>query len=274
MFGQTLKTDFYKALFHGGFVLSVLLFFLLCFTSVGYVTSDTSITVGELALFYSREQITGQLGLSRYSLFLSGLGSYNIMFAPMVAALPSIPQVCRERSSGYLRFVMPRCGVTKRCLSWQISAMLSGGLALLMGYGLYGLVCFLHFPGMTEEMGAWLNHPAGVEVLISLVGVFLYGVIATLLPVLMASVSKNAYFILCFSFAVFYAYTTALGQLASRLLNSENTLDYQRLMVAYPLTITQTANGQFAPLVFWLGVAVVTFLVLRAVTAHRFDRGC
>ena len=116
-FFRLLKTDLYRAVAHADFWASALLFGALCFTAEVCVDAGRSITVLELALSYPAEQIKSRFLLSGYHLFLAGIGPYNLMFAPILAALPSIPGFCLERRNGYLRLLLPRCGVTRRCLS-------------------------------------------------------------------------------------------------------------------------------------------------------------
>ena len=195
-FFRLLKTDLYRAVAHADFWASALLFGALCFTAEGCVDAGRSITVLELALSYPAEEVSGRFLLSDYHLFLAGIGPYNLMFAPILAALPSIPAFCQERRNGYLRLLIPRCGVTRRCLSLWLSALLSGGLVVTVGYGLYGLGCWILFPGPTAELAQWFAIPVWSGVLAQLAGAFFFGMVAALLPVLLAGVSQNACFVL------------------------------------------------------------------------------
>ena len=97
---RLLQTDLYRAVVHADFWIAALLFGALCFTAEGYWDAGRSITVLELALSYPAEEVSGRFLLSDYHLFLAGIGPYNLMFAPILAALPSIPAFCQERKIG------------------------------------------------------------------------------------------------------------------------------------------------------------------------------
>ena len=208
------------------------------------------------------------------SLFLAGIGPYNLMFAPILAALPSIPGFCLERRNGYLRLLLPRCGVTRRCLSLWLSALLSGGLAVTVGYELYGLCCWVLFPGLTAETAQWITVPVWSGILAQLAGAFFFGMVAALLPVLLAGVSKNACFILCTAFALFYTYCNLLDSLSNRLFDCGELEKSFQVMMFYPTSVFQCFSGhQPWRLALWIGGAAVVLGLLRLSMARRFDKG-
>ena len=273
-FFRLLKTDLYRAVAHADFWASALLVGALCFTAEGCVDAGRSITVLELALSYPAEQIKSRFLLSGYHLFLAGIGPYNLMFAPILAALPSIPGFCLERRNGYLRLLLPRCGVTRRCLSLWLSALLSGGLVVTVGYGLYGLCCWILFPGLTAETAQWLSAPVWSGVLAQLAGAFFFGMVAALLPVLLAGVSKNAYFILCVSFALFYTYCNFLDTLSNRLFDCGELEKSFQVMMFYPASVFQCFSGhQPWRLALWIGGAMAVLGLLRLCMSRRLDKG-
>lgn len=271
---RILKADLYRAVTQVNFVVAVLLFGMLCFTAEGYAEHGASMAVLELALFHQPEEISNKFQLSNYSLFLSGIGAYNLMFSPIIAAIPSIPNFCRERRCGYARLVIPRCGITQRCLSLHLSALISGGLTILTGYGLYGLFCWFLFPDPTEEMTQWLSAPAWSGVLSQLAGAFFFGMVAVLLPILLSGVSKNTYFVLCASFALFYTYCNFLDTLSNRLFYNGQLERSFRVMQFYPTSVFQCFFGyKIWRLAMWGVIAVLVFGFLRLSMGRRFDKG-
>lgn len=273
-FFRLLKTDLYRAVAHVNFGAAALLFGVLCFTAEGYWETGRSITVLELALFHSAEEISGQFLLSNYHLFLAGIGPYNLIFAPILAAIPSIPGFCQERRNGYLRFLLPRCGVAWRCLSLWLSALLSGGLVVMAGYGLYGLCCCFLFPGLTTEMAQWIAVPVWSGVLTQLAGAFFFGMVSALLPVLLAGVSQNACFVLCTAFALFYTYCNFLDTLSNRLFDCGELEQSFQVMMLYPTSVFQCFSGhQPWRLALWGLVAAAVYGLLRLSMAQRLDKG-
>lgn len=273
-FMNLLKTDLYRAIIHTDFVIASLLFGVLCFTAEGYGSNNSSITVLELALFYPAEDISSRFLLSNYNLFLAGIGPYNLMFSPIIAAIPSVPNFCWERRNGYIRFLIYRCGVTKRCLSLFLSALISGGLVVMVGYGIYGLCCLFLFPSVTTETAQWLTIPIWGSILTRLAGAFFFGAVTVLLPILLAGISKNTYFILCSAFSIFYVYCNFLDSLSNRLFYSGDLEQSFWVMMFYPTAVFQCFAG-YQPwrLVIWIGASVVIFLLLRLCVTRRFDKG-
>ena len=271
---RLLKSDLYRAVVHVDFLGAALLFGALCFTAEGYWDAGRSITVLELALFHPAEEISSRFLLSGYHLFLAGIGPYNLMFAPILAALPSVPGFCRERSGGYLRLLIPRCGEAQRCLSLWLSALLAGGLVVIAGYGLYGLCSWVLFPGLTPEAAQWLAAPVWSGILSQLAGAFFFGMVATLLPLALAGVSKNACFILCTGFALFYIYCNSLDALSNRLFDSGDLERSFQVMMLYPTSVFQCFSGhQTWRLALWGGGAAVVLGLLRLPMARRLDKG-
>lgn len=274
-FFRLLKTDLYRAVFQFRFLMAVLVLACLCFTSEGYYTQDTSISVLELALFYTRDELANQMMISGYHLFRSGLGTYVVTFLPILAAIPAIPNFCRERSNGYLRFLVPRCNVSQRCLSMQLSTMLTGGLVTLLGYGLYGVLCLILFPRVTQDQLQWIAGPVWCSVVGYLIGAAVMGMAATILAVLLLSVSKNPYFVLCTAFACFYAYNVVLNQLVEIFFsNGQEALDLFTVRL-YLSQIIYVFAGSSPPwiLAMWGGVAVLVFCLLRLTFGRRLDKG-
>jgi len=273
-FINLLKTDLYRAIIHTDFVIASLLFGALCFTAEGYGSNNSSISVLELALFYQNEDISSQLLLSNYSLFLAGIGPYNLMFSPIIAAIPSIPNFCRERRNGYIRFLIYRCGITKRCLSLFLSSLISGGLVVMVGYGIYGLCCLFLFPSITVETAQWLTAPMWTGILSRLTGAFFFGLVTVLLPTLLAGISKNSYFILCSAFSIFYIYCNFLDSLSNHLFYIGELERSFWVMAFYPTSVFQCFAG-YQPwrLAIWIGASAVVFLLLRLFVTRRFDKG-
>lgn len=273
-------TDLKKILLQAAFPLSALLFGALCFTSVVSHVNGANLTVLELALYYTPGQIMDKLYMSARDLFLGGMGTYNIMFAPMVAALPAIPLYCRERAGGALRFVMPRCGVRNRSLSMVCATMLSGGLVVLLGYALYGLCCAVIFPPPSEQLLAMYagdDYVSTLYMIKRLIGVFLFGCTSTLPAVLLSSVTKNAYVVLCGAFSVLYGFNSLWSQVATSAASAENWPLYSLATILNPVEIrwlfTQEPLERACIILLWLVITLLTLFAVLLSFKKRFDRG-
>lgn len=275
-FFRLLKTDLYRSIMHVEFVLSVLLFWLLCLTKEGYFdgVNNTSITVAELIVSYSREQMQNNLMLSWYSVFLYGMGSYVLMFAPVIAALPSIPGYCRERSGQYSRFLLPRCNVAMRCISMWLSALITGGLAVVLGEGLFGISCWALFPNITAEQALLYDVPVWRGLLTHLAGMFVFGMVSTLIPILLSGMSRNVYFVLCGAFASFYAYCTLITNISDYIFYAGEPERSFQIALLHPSSVVQTFVGNTTwVLAVWCAIALAILGILWVCASRRLDKG-
>ena len=273
-------TDLKKILLQAAFPLSALFFGALCFTTVVTQVNGVSLTVLEAALYYAPEQILDKLHSSAREMFLGGLGTYNVMFAPMVAALPAVPLYCRERSGGALRFIIPRCGLKRRSLSMVAAAMLSGGLVVLLGYALYGLSCAAIFPPPSASllaMYAEYGYGSVPYIVKQLACVFLFGCTSTLPAVLLSALTKNAYVVLCGAFSVLYGLNSLWSQVAISAASADSWQLYSWATVLNPSEVrwlfNHTPSEALYTVLLWLAVTLLTLFVVLLSFKKRFDRG-
>lgn len=179
---------------------------LLCFTSSSAVVDSVSYSVLECLLRFPLSQRQMDLQFAALYQFQSGMGTYSRMFVPLLAALPTVPLFCRERTNGALRFILPRSGRTGCALGFWLAALFCGGLVVFGGYALFGLCCLLLFPS-----GAAYGLTAGLCLKLALpylAGAFLLGAGSVSLSVALCAFSRNPYQVLCGSFTLQYALST------------------------------------------------------------------
>ena len=179
---------------------------LLCFTSSSAMVDSVSYSVLECLLRFPLSQRQTELQFAAISQFQSGMGTYSKMFVPMLAALPTIPLLCRERANGALRFILPRSGRTGCTLGFWLASLFCGGLMVFGGYALFGLCCLLLFPS-----GASYGLTAGLCLKMALpylAGAFPLGASSVSVAVALCGFSRNPYQVLCGSFTLQYALST------------------------------------------------------------------
>lgn len=273
-FLRTFLNYLQKMVLQGGFWAALVLCCGLCFTSTGYMEENISYSILELLVRFPRERLLSGPDFSGLSQFLNGMGTYSLMFTPLVAAFPSIPLFCRERSSGSVRLLLPRCGLGRWLGGFQLAAMVSGGLVLLGGYALFGLMCLALFPS-PAACGAGEMVPMLLDsARLTLAGSFLLGACSVLVAVLLCGICKNACTILCGSFALLYAVSTTCSQLILDLPQGV----WSRVLTAvdptapfYLLRYLPPTNRDVA--LFQVGWACVCFLLLRWLMGRRLDLG-
>ena len=220
---NTITQDMKKTVFSFGFWACVVLTFVLCFTSVAYTDFDTGkqYSAFEAAFTLDMDFMKKHHEFFWYTVFSGCIGQYLSMLLPIITAFPFIPNFCAERNSGLIRYTIIRTGKLRYCFSKFITALICGGIAVLMGTLLFGGFCYLRFlkPDDFNElvaMGGVL--PERFEILTmsvrrNLLGTFLFGMISAVPAFLLSAFIKNRYIITCIPFMAMYMYSTVIQKI-------------------------------------------------------------
>ena len=265
---KTLRCDLNKSINNPGFFGAVIVITLLCFASTGY--NDTSVdrcySAFEMLLNENRRIVEEKYMISSVLIFQQAFSGYITMFMPMIVAFPFMMTFCSERSSGLMRFAVTRSGQVRYCISKAFSAVISGGLAVMMGVMLFGILTAILFPdisdcGVSEIQMEWIL-PNGYLTMIwdMLVTAFLYGAVSTLPALFLSSFCKNPYIITCLPFMLDYVRDTAIDKQAESAMSSE---DYDLAMKFRSFSssaIVEMSTGEFDKM-------VRTALIFNGITA-------
>ena len=215
--------DFRKVVLNSYFLLSALVVFLLCFTSNIYTdtSSGRTYTVFEALTSIDKVLISKETSFASINVIKNAFSGYNTMFMPIIAALPFMISFCTERSSGFMRFQITRCGRWKYYLSKFMAVLISGGLAVLTGVLLFAAVTNALFPPLSSydvsESEIALTLPGGeMTVFVRLIiAAFAYGAVSTFPAFLISSFSRNPYLITCIPFMLDYIRDTGVKKILS-----------------------------------------------------------
>ena len=150
------------------------------------------------------------------------------MFIPIIVAFPFMVTFCTERNSGLMRFTITRSGKWRYYLSKFLSAIISGGLSVMLGVLLFGLFTALLFPGLTSydvpaEQMEWLLPDGYGAMILKMLGTsFLYGTLSTLPALFLSSFCRNPYIITCLPFMLTYVRDTGVNKLIQSAFTEQN----------------------------------------------------
>lgn len=225
----------FKKLFRSPiFWCSVVAAAVICMFSELYYDSQTNVTktVFEMFTQYTKTAMLSNVELCSYSVFIKGFGTWVAMFVPVIVSLASISICIDERKSGVWRYVLHRAGTTRYGIGGCLFILLSGGIALSLGYALFGALAAIMFPPLSAypsesaEFFIELNFSRGAMSGIyrsgglplcaaaQLTEVFFYGMVCSATAMLLSAVCENKYVIICTPFFLKYA----LDQLSTLLL--------------------------------------------------------
>lgn len=261
---NSITVELRKTIFSYGFILCIIVTFLLCFTSSVYTDS---LTGKEYSVF----EVISNKSRSAFSSFTSSqilhasVSPYLTLFIPVLSSLPFVTSFCAERLGGNMRFVITRSGKYKYCISKFISAVLSGGTAVMVGFILYSaVVCF-----------AFSNEELYVLELIKMyVGMGIYGMISVLPAFFLSAFIKNKYMICCFPFIFMHFYYTSVSK-AQDIFNARDRWDIVlKMYFLYPSNIKEVLFDFNSGIIIYHAVLAIAALVgFTVIMNRRLDYG-
>lgn len=261
-----------------------LLVAVLCFTTNAYTSTSIagvtqSYTVIELLLNFNTQSLErlGVMSGSAQFLFMRGIGEYAYLFMPMIVAASFVPIYCTERNFGLVRFELIRSSKLRYVAGKQISAMLTGGCIVTAGYLFYGFIVAILFPWASQfsdlsfELSMMTVKSLPLNLLLSIIGAFLYGAVSVLPAFLFCAVFRNSYVISCLPFVLVYIKNTAI----TRIIQDNPKLD-QLFMPFYTYAIRSLVYGSstgIASALYQLICSLAVFLTCWLIEERRRDSG-
>jgi len=291
---RIIKTDFYKIVTGYGMYLCVLFTIILCFGTsihIDMMNNDQYSVIRSLITF-DREFMLSSYDFISINVALKGAGSWLSMFIPIISAFAYIPLVCDESESKSIRNAVFRSSKLKFYLSRFITAVLSGGFAVMIGYMVFCGMVFILFPGIGEFPAEtrefyiqYLSdvYPStadlgiGSALVIKFAEIFVYGAIAAIPSILLTALSKNKYVVLCIPFFIKYALTqTSIKLIAQAYSNGEGVggklTDISNVInLDYVLQIYEMKGYKL--IAVYIIVAISTLALYLFIQLRRFDSG-
>ena len=278
-----------KSIISYGFLACVMITWGLLFTVTGYYDTGAGKTYSVLeCMMMSKKMINSDYAFSSIQMVSNISGGFFQLFLPIIAAFPFMPNFCTERRSGLIRFTISRMGKWNYYFTKFLSAVLSGGFAVILGYFLYSIVIYLRFPSISSYSSDCIDMVLGgsSELVIFLegaLGVFLYGMISVLLAFLLASFLKNKYLVTCIPFTLMYIYSIYLEKIAANSFGvegKEKIYDLQTIlnpqtvcMVRFLKTGGQVNKPILYALILQGILMVITFCLFAFIMNRRCDSG-
>lgn len=292
---RIIKTDFYKIVTGYGMYLCVLFTIILCFCTSIHIDgmNNDHYSVIRSLIAYDRGYMLGNNDFISINVALKGAGSWLTMFIPIISAFAYIPLVSDESESKSIRNTVFRSSKLKFYLSRFVTAVLAGGLSVMIGYMVFCALVFVLFPGIREypaEMYGFymesLSHTypsttylgIGGPLLTNFAEMFIYGALAAMPSILLTAVSRNKYVVLCIPFFIKYALTQTSVKLVSQSFGSDGSINEGLALTSDIINLDSAINlfemwdGRVIALFYAVFIAIALILYL-AVQLRRFDCG-
>jgi hypothetical protein len=197
---------------------------------------------------------------------------------PVLSVAAFIKNFNATRGDGFYRYEIFRVGKTKLLVVKFFGGVLSGGIALLLGYMLFGIIAFFLFPSFQSyevspdlRQLLFLGNPP-LFIFCKLIGVFLLGVMSTLPAILLSAFVRNIYVVLSLPYMVIYFYNSLLGRAIFSFVVADNFEAADWLYCLFPHSIVAIAfDFNAITMIFQAMLFLTTFSLFVYLLRKRVD---
>lgn len=219
---RNVLTELKKNCYWPYILLSVAGIVCLGFCNTVFDSGGAQTTLFELARQIHGGKVAADISFSVPVIWKQGLGSWLVLFAPLLVSFGYIVTLSSERQNGQMKFELIRSGNLCYSISKIVSGILFCGMVFAGGYALFGLCLRLFFPAMSsfpaEEQWYYLEFYPGnslaLFVVQRLLGAFFFGVFAGVFGIGVAVFFEDRYMLICLPFLLNYIYQQVLQKAA------------------------------------------------------------
>ena len=249
---RNIVSDLNKSIVCTGFIICIIITFFLCFTSIIYIDPNTGQECSVIEILTNKKNFR-HIQFEAESVLKTSVNDYLTIFLPVLSSLPFAAFFCSERSSGYIRFNIIRTSRTSYCFSKFISALVSGGLSVMLGFVIYGITIYFIFPSDNSTITGFIKSAAGMS---------LYGAVSVLPAFILSSFIKNNY--------------TLMAKIKDYLIFSDNSNVIFKMQFLYPNNIRnifETESDRMIIIVFYTLITAASLILFIAIMNRRLDYG-
>lgn len=265
------------------------------FSPLYYNSQDeSSLSILEVYLGYQEKALLTSTQFCSYAVFRKGFGAWLRMFVPVIISLAAVNLKADEQNSGSWRNFLFRAGKPAYHVGSCLFYLISGGLVLVLGYGIFGLAVLGMFPGLgrfpVEESALYLESLQGqgsalgglfgiggfpLVIAVFFLEIFLYGMEQSAAAMFLSLFTGNKYILVCTPFFLHYmlGQTVTLFPHLARSLNLNLPLDpYEIANIWSPeavLTLFEYRNSFLWVLLLHMGYLAAVFLLYCLISMKR-----
>lgn len=242
-----------------------------------YIT-QTRYSAFHVLTHFSREELSSRYELCSAVVAQNARSGWFTFFAPVLAAFCFVPTICTEREQNAIRFQIFRSSKLNFQISQFLSGVISGGLAMAIGYIIFAAAVMILFPGVSEmnDFSAEMFTGVNFNLLDLTFKVWLFGLFWSVPAMLLTSVLRNKYLIMCIPFFVKYGLDQTYQKLCQNSISQEKTdqnlLNFAIIINPNGLLWINAGNRLSVSLMFGI-TAVIMFAAFVVIEQKRGDCG-
>ncbi len=293
---RNIRVNFLKILTGYGFYICCLFTSILCFASYIYLDeiNGNKYSVFRALTSFDRTFMLSDTSFCSFEIVRKGAGSWLFLFIPIIAAFAFVPLVCDEYEAKSVRFEIFRSDKVGYYTSRFITGCLCGGLAVMLGFFVFVVAVHMLFPYIGEyepELRQEYQDMLGmvdisfskasyVMAILRKTGeMFLYGVVWAAPVMMLTSLIRNKYLVMCIPFFLKYVQNQTCAKINSAVIENPEKINPKLQEISSIVNPDALANlssygsdiGKI--LLYSASVVVVSFAVYIFLQNRRADSG-
>lgn len=222
---RALYVDLKKILTSSGFWLCMLMTVLLLFFAEIHTDNTTlnRYSVIRGLTDFSREELAEEFEFCNISVVQNARSGWFMLFAPILGAFCFVPILTTEREENVLRFQIFRASRLKYYIAEFFAGVVSAGAATALGYAVFSAIVSPLFPSISEMSDFAKNMLESTELNFPklLLGMWCFGAFWSTPAMLLTSILRNKYLIMCIPFFLKYGLTQTYQKISQNIYAGE-----------------------------------------------------
>lgn len=275
-----LVISFRKIITSRGFWLCVIMTVLLLFAAEVHTDSSTQnrYSVIRALMDFSAEELAEEFEFCNIMVVHYSRNGWFMLFTPIISAFCFVPLMTEEREKNAVRFQIFRTSKLKHYIAEFFAGVISAGTATAFGYGVFSAIVYPLFPSVSEMSEFAKNMLEGTAFNFPklLLEMWCYGAFWSVPAMLLTSVLRNKYLIMCIPFFIKYGLTQTYQKITQNIYAGE-------LQDAKMLRILSAVNpdgiiginefNRVSVIILFLISALILFAVYLMISMKRSDCG-
>lgn len=277
---RTLYVDFKKILTSSGFWLCILMTVLLLFFAEIHTDNTTlnRYSVIRGLTDFSREELAEEFEFCNISVVQNARSGWFMLFAPILGAFCFVPILTTEREENVLRFQIFRASRLKYYIAEFFAGVVSAGAATALGYAFFSAIVSPLFPSISEMSDFAKNMLESTELNFPklLLGMWCFGAFWSAPAMLLTSILRNKYLIMCIPFFLKYGLTQTYQKISQNIYAGEfpETKTLKILSAVNPDGIIWINEFNRVPVITLFAIlALILLAIYLIVSMKRSDCG-
>lgn len=295
-FFRNSKSYFIKIMTGYGFYVCIIFTAVLCFSAEIYEDfgNGNKYSAFRALMEFDRDFMLGDTAFCSLEVMKKGAGSWISLFIPIVSSFSFVQLICDEYDSKAVRFEIFRSSRLCFHSSKFIVSCLSGGLAVMLGFGLFTIASYMLFPDisgyetdmrnmymetLTNQQSITLERVTARLIAQKSASMFMYGAVCSVPAMLLTAIVRNKYLVLCIPFFIKYAVNQTLIKLQTQAAADYENMDVELLRAAGIVNpdalsrLNQYGNDKKYVLIYSFIITIIAFIIYLIAALRKEDSG-